>query len=299
MVQDNPQFKKRLLTVVFNVSHLVSVHYFEFAKDFIFEGENHDFWEFLYVDKGEVEVMAGTTGYKLKQGDIIFHEPNEFHSVWANRKVAPNVIVISFTCQSPSMSKFRKSLFFLQDYERNLLAECIKYAKLTFRPPFGDYERHDLIPLEDIPLGSEQMLKIYLELLLLSLASRQHSLPISNRLSTKAKERSEDEIVKRTFKYLQDHLQEDVSLEDICRHLNISQTHLITLFKEKVGMGVIRHFKTEKIEYAKRLIRERDMNFTEISEHLGYSSIHTFSRHFKKLTDMTPTEYAKSTQARA
>ena len=39
------------------------------------------------------------------------------------------------------------------------------------------------------------------------------------------------------------------------------------------------------------------MNFTQISDFLGYSSIHYFSRQFKKLSGMTPTEYATSIKA--
>ena len=52
-----------------------------------------------------------------------------------------------------------------------------------------------------------------------------------------------------------------------------------------------------KINFARQLIRENDMNFTQISEFLGYSSIHYFSRQFKKLCGMTPTEYALSIKA--
>ena len=52
-----------------------------------------------------------------------------------------------------------------------------------------------------------------------------------------------------------------------------------------------------KIDAAKRLIRQKRMNFTEIAESLGYSSIHYFSRHFKKQTGMTPTQYADSVKA--
>jgi YesN/AraC family two-component response regulator len=48
-----------------------------------------------------------------------------------------------------------------------------------------------------------------------------------------------------------------------------------------------------KIKEAKRLIREGQMNFTEISEFLGFSSIHYFSKLFKKPTGKSPSEYAK------
>ncbi len=52
-----------------------------------------------------------------------------------------------------------------------------------------------------------------------------------------------------------------------------------------------------KIDFARQLIRDNDMNFTQISDFLGYSSIHYFSRQFKKITGMTPTEYATSIKA--
>ena len=48
------------------------------------------------------------------------------------------------------------------------------------------------------------------------------------------------------------------------------------------------------IDRAKELIRGRRMNFTQIADHLGYSSVHYFSRQFKRITDMTPSEYTAS-----
>ena len=38
------------------VEAIVSVHYFEYSSNYYFEGEQHDFWEFLYVDKGELDL---------------------------------------------------------------------------------------------------------------------------------------------------------------------------------------------------------------------------------------------------
>ena len=40
------------------VDDIVSVHYFEYSSNYYFEGERHDFWEFLYVDKGELMMEA-------------------------------------------------------------------------------------------------------------------------------------------------------------------------------------------------------------------------------------------------
>lgn len=294
-----PGFVPKPLGLTFDVSYLISLHYFEFAKDFIFRGERHDFWEFLYIDKGEIEVMAETTGYNLKQGDMIFHKPNEFHSVWANRKIASNAVVVSFVCGSPAMSFFEGKIFCLDNQERNLVAELVRHGFAAYEPPFDDPAMHDLVPKRGASEGVEQLIKIHLELLLLQLLSRGRAMPGNHRLSFTAKERSEDEIVRRAVSFMEDNVHRNLTLEEIENALHIGQTHLHALFKAKVGMSVMRHFKSMKIETAKMLIREETSNFTEIAERLSYSSIHAFSRHFKTVTDMTPSEYARSVKARS
>lgn len=62
---------------------------------------------FYMWTKGEVEVMADDTGYCLKQGEMIFHKPGEFHNVFANGLVAPNLVVVAFVCASPRHGLFR------------------------------------------------------------------------------------------------------------------------------------------------------------------------------------------------
>ena len=54
-----------------------------------------------------------------------------------------------------------------------------------------------------------------------------------------------------------------------------------------------------KIEEAKKLMREGKYNFTQISDILGYTSIHYFSRQFKNVTDMTPSQYVLSVKSKA
>ena len=79
-----------------HVHSLVTVHYFEYAKDYRFGGEAHPFWELVYVDKGEVDATSDERLHHLTQGDILFHKPNEFHTLRANGVKAPNLIVIAF-----------------------------------------------------------------------------------------------------------------------------------------------------------------------------------------------------------
>ncbi len=276
------------------IKKIVTVHYFEYAKDYVFEGEKHDFWEFLYVDKGEVEVMADALGYKLKQGDIIFHKPNEFHNMWANGIVAPNLVVVSFECRSKAMKYFENKILKITDFEKNLLAEIIREAKNAYSSPLDIPSLKKLEKRENPLFGCEQLIKIYLELMLINMIRKGIKLENEKKLSMSVKERSEKDMIKKITVFLEDNVKGRLTFDDVCRFSSLSRTNLRVLFKERTGNGVMEFYRNLKIEEAKKMIREGHHNFTEISDILGYSSIHYFSRAFKKATGMTPSEYAVS-----
>lgn len=282
----------------FALDEIVSLHYFEFAKDFVFEGERHPFWEFLYVDKGEAEVMAGETNHKLRQGEIIFHKPNEFHNVWANKKIAPNLVVLSFDCKSEPMGFFEDKIFSLGDAERSLLLLLLKEGMRAFLPPFDQPYVNALQPSANREFGSEQLVKIYLQQLLISIRRRHADADARERLSNPVKERAEADIVSLIEAYLENNLSKNITLTELCNYTNLSRTHLTTLFRQRLNTGVIERFKSMKIDRAKTLIREGNYNITEISELLGYSNVHNFSRHFKMSTGASPSHYAKTIKIR-
>lgn len=280
------------------ISKLVTIHYFEFAKNYLFPGEKHDFWEFLYVDKGEVEVLADSKGFKLHQGDVIFHKPNEFHSVWANGKIAPNVMVISFVSNSKDMSFFENKLFSLSTSSIELLGKILEEGKFTFSTNLnGPYKELVKKNTNDV-FASEQLIKLYLELFLINLIRDNDSTKAPYRISKTVKKRMENDLVDEVISYLEQHIYTPINFNDICSYFYIGKTHLKTIFKTKTNQGVMSYYQTLRIEEAKKLIREGHHNFTQISELLKYDSVHYFSKCFKKATNMTPSEYALSLKAR-
>ena len=79
-----------------SIGTIYSIHYYEYRTDFTFSGETHDFWEFVYADKGETIITSDQTEFRLKAGELYFHKPNEVHAVRSDGQIAPNLIVISF-----------------------------------------------------------------------------------------------------------------------------------------------------------------------------------------------------------
>lgn len=282
------------LEPLITIPEIVTIHYFEYSSDFSFSGEAHDFWEFLCVDKGEVEVVADTAPHTLTRGDILFHKPNEFHRLTANHRVAPNLVVISFRCDSPAMNFFRERCLQINDSERQILAQIIAEAKFTFRDPLDDpYQTHMRIR-ENAPTGALQMIRLLLEAFLLTLLRRCQDQSQTSAAKDTVRRKRDDEAYHRLIDYMEAHLSCQLTLDQIARDTLMGKSQLQKLVHSRHDCGVIDLFSRLKVDYARQLIRENKMNFTEISDALGYSSLHYFSRIFKKTIGMSPSEYSSS-----
>ena len=298
-------YKGTVLKNSITINKIYSIHYFEYMSDFSFEGESHNFWEFICVDKGEVGVTAGKTFTILKKGDVAFHQPNEFHNVQATGTIAPNLVVISFQCDDEAMRFFKKRILRIDEVERNLLADIIIEARHCFDCRLDDPYLQNMPQKEPEMFGAEQLICLYLEHFLIHLI-RRYSNPIvlrkrPARIETpkSTKQKSDTEIFNRVVYYLENHISAPVTIEQICKDNLIGRSQLQKIFKERCNLGIIEYFSLMKVNAAKEMIRTNRMNFTQISEQLGYSSIHYFSRQFKKATGMTPSEYASSIKAMA
>ena len=100
-------------------------------------------------------------------------------------------------------------------------------------------------------------------------------------------------LVQDVAKYIQHHLSEPITTDDIAKALFLSRSRLSVKFKEEANENLIDFILKEKIEEAKRLLRYTDKTSVAISAYLGFSSQSHFSRTFKKYTGSLPNEYRK------
>lgn len=277
-----------------HIDELFTIHYFEYTNKFYFPGETHDFWEFVCVDKGSVKICMGDKELILHKGDIAFHQPNEFHSVSTYSQTAPNLVVISFGCKSPLMNFFKEQVLNIDEKERSLLANVLIEARELFVTPLDNPYTEQMEKKQLIPIGTEQLIRMNLEQFLLHLLRRCLT---TNKPTNLPATKNTTDIFKRVTDYMDANLSNRLTIKEICRDNMIGRTQLQNVFQKETNMGVIEYFSKMKIDAAKHLIRDGLLNFTQISEHLGYTSIHYFSRQFKQITGMTPSNYASSVKA--
>lgn len=279
-----------------NIEAIITLHYFEYMKNFEFKGESHNFWEFLYVDKGTVAIRADDNWTTLNTGDIIFHQPNEFHAIKSIGKDSPNLVVMSFTSDSPAMSFFIQKSFTLSMEERSIISKIITEGRHTLATPMHIPSIEQVQLREDAPFGSQQMILLYLELFLITLIRehRENSATSDPHTSSPEKESAEHERINEILKYMEFHICEKLTVKDICDAFSISRSALQSLFHEQLDCGVIDYFNQMKIQRAKDIICDGSMNLTEIAYFLSYSSLPYFSKQFRIATGMSPSAYASS-----
>jgi len=275
------------------VSRLANIHYFEFTKEYQTFDDSHNFCELLYVDKGSIIVESENYSGILTDNQMIIHRANEKHSLRCTDESCPNVIIIGFECDCKELDLCACTPIKLLQNHKKMLSDIMKEGMNVYAPPYDIPDTLEMKKRDAYPFASDQMLKINLEAFLITLIREKIQ---STALSTSSM--IPDGKISDICNYINEHFTEKISLDDICFLFGTNKTTLCHKFKEDYGITISGYINKLKIRAAKSLIREEDLSVTEISERLGFSSIHYFCRLFKKHTSLSPTEYSKTIRAK-
>lgn len=285
-------YTKTPLCPLFTVTDIVNISYYKLNAGYTFSGERHFFWEFLYVDRGSILVTADEENFCLKAGEIVFHCPEEFHAFRSDGD--SDVIVVSLLCEGP-MERLVHKVTAVNQQSRQCLGALVSEAALAYQYFENDPACINLRKKDTAPFGSDQMIKSYIEQLLIMIC-RPETEHVSAKpyavMSTQLCRHKQ--IAQNAKDYLSAHYSEKVTLYALSEELHISTSLLKKVFREQTGTTVVSYLTALRVGEAKRLIRAGKLNFTQIAECVGFDSIYYFSNLFKKHTGMSLTDYSKS-----
>ncbi|EET60026.1 response regulator receiver domain protein [Marvinbryantia formatexigens DSM 14469] len=97
--------------------------------------------------------------------------------------------------------------------------------------------------------------------------------------------------IRRAINFIREHYRENISLELLAEHLEITPEYLSTLFNKEVGINFTTFLKRFRISHAKRLLKGSSKKIYEISEEVGYHDPKYFNRVFKEEVGVSPGDY--------
>ena len=255
------------------VTEVYTFFYHEKERGFLFSGESHPMPELTYVDKGTLHSVADGVDVLLEQGNMVIYDANQWHMQYADVDVAPRYVTISFALEGGDLTPLLNRKINPPQAALTLLQQMLR-----------EQERME-------PYATDMIVAQLTQLLLTIL--RQHNEPEPN-LKASNSMNSKNEIIRRAQQYISTHIREKLSVPHVARMVDVSPSYLTALFHKNLQISPGEYIRRIKIQESKQMIREGNLNFTEIAAALNYSTVHHFSRQFKEKFGVTPTEYAKS-----
>lgn len=270
---DNP-FNYSNISSSLDISEIYTKFYQEKGTNYNFSGEKHSYWELTYVDKGELLTTIDGVSYHLKQGDLIFYAPMQFHTQSTFEKISSSYLTINFKMNFNHADLLCNKIFSIQRDSYFIVTRLIE-------------------ELSNDNLYSDDLSLCYLKELIIQMLrldnSHFHSKPTTHMQQT-----YENELLNDILLYIDDNIYEKISVSTLCDHFCISTSMLHSLFRKNMNNTAKNYINELKLSKSKELIRNSTHTLSEISEMLGFSSIHYFSKKFKSYFNISPTEYSKS-----
>lgn len=270
-------YSKTKVDSVVSVLSVITVYHIDLSGRAL-SGEAHDFPEIFYVESGRGRTRVEGSELLLNAGQMVIYAPNAFHGT-ETPSLCPDgtVDIVSFETERPLPSSLYNRPITLSGQQRLQIEQIIQTALPLFEKRIGV---RGMLRKNGADPCLLQRVKNLLELFLLSLITPSESYSMRQMAAV--------------TDYMMQNIGRTLTLQDITRDLGVSLPTLKQLVRENCASSPIAYFSELKIEEAKRLIRETPMNMTEISQKLGFLSVHHFSKKFKQKTGLSPTEYART-----
>jgi len=257
-----------------HVDSIYTFFYHEKEQGFLFPGETHPMAELTYVDQGALHSVVNGQDLLLKQGDLVIYGPDQWHMQYADIGVAPRYVTITFEIRGADLTPLLNRRIAAPQNVVKLLQTMLREQETT------DAFSNDII-------------LAHLKLLLLQLL-RETISPRGGKLQASNAIHAENEIIRQAQQFISSHIREKLSVPLVARQVDVSPSYLTALFHKNLQISPGEYIRRIKLQESKQMIRENNLNFTEIAAELQYSTVHHFSRQFKEKFGITPTEYAKS-----
>lgn len=257
-----------------SISEILVYYYQVKNSNYVFEGETHPYWELTYVDSGSLITNIDGIEYELQQHDIVFYAPGQFHTQRTDKTRPCSFLTIIFEMDCPYYEALITQTFHSSRKIVNLLQDFISTC-------------------DDTENNYNDLLFCYLSQIIVELLQSK-TMKNTKVAQSPIQQKFENEFLNEIILYINQNYSIPITVDHLCHKFSISRSSLQQLFNKNINIAPKQYITNIKLKHAKLLIKENKYTISEISEKLGFTSIHYFSRKFKNEFNISPSDYAKS-----
>lgn len=248
---------------------------FDSSKKQKFELHCHSNHELIYILQGEGKYVVEGVEYPLRPHTLLLMHPYEYHYVCPKEDETYDRVVIhfdadilpSFLQEHPMLCERYGNYFPLKSITNPLRGACELLDSLVSLTNGGFDHNHE----------AEAFARATVVQILLLLTRETPEKTISE----------ESDTVLRVIEYLNAHLCENLSLEEISKEFFVSKYHLSRMFHQQTGASIFTYLNTKRMVLAEELIANGE-NATAVALKLGFRDYSTFYRAYRKQMGVSP-----------
>ncbi len=246
---------------------------------------SHDYYEFYFFLEGDVQIQVGNEVFPVRYGDIMLIPPHLSHCTIIQSHAKP----------------YRRFVFWIsQDYCNHLLQSSPDYAYImqyvetekkyifhTDQIAFNAIQSKILRLLEEMraeKFGRDAQISICINDLVLALNR------VVYEQTTPKYKNPEYLLYQQLEEYIEDHLEENLSLDELAKKFFVSKYHIAHVFKDNIGLSVHQFITKKRLKLCQEAI-SGNMSITEAYHKFGFGDYSSFYRAFKKEYGISPKDY--------
>ncbi|MDA3835132.1 MAG: AraC family transcriptional regulator [Spirochaetales bacterium] len=230
-----------------------------------------DCFEIHYFLQGVGTFQNGGTVYQISAGSLFITGPSVLHAIQAKNLNDP----ITYYAVLVSVGDDQRDI---HDFLLQKVQEGGKYQ-------LGTNHRFFFEEIREKGMSKDKNLQLSAGYQLISLLYQLAS------SKNYVYSRLDNVHLEKAIRYMQINVMNSITLEDIARHLRLTESYFIRLFKRRFQATPMKYYTKLKIEAASALLTETEFSVKEIAAKLNFYSEFHFSRTFKHYTGMAPTVY--------
>jgi AraC-like DNA-binding protein len=245
---------------------------------------HHDFYEIYFFIAGDVTYLIEGKAYKLEAGNLVLINSKELHQAVINSEEAYYERIVLWInrgfLKSLSNEEIDLSLCFEGINKKNVLSADFEQQK-NIR-----FILNKLVDLENYKgVGYELLYKAYITELMVHINNLTFKEDTELGVDIK-----KSNLIDGIIEYINNHIEEDITVDEIAEQFYLSKFHLSREFKKYTGTTIHRYIVQKKLIEAKELIL-KEIPIIDVYKQCGFGDYSNFFRAFKNEYGITPKQY--------
>lgn len=240
---------------------------------------SHDFLEISIILEGEaIYQFEGEEPISLAAGNVMIFNPGMRHREWQQPDTFSHQLHIGI--RNISLDGFKRN-FLPHDHPQPNLG---KYQHFVLQKAWQAISEVEQQQSESAMM--QKIIIIEMLIYILRALNTENDIKMSNLLSDN--ENRQQKIVNQVLYYIENHYDQEITLEMLAQDHFVSATYLSRIFKELIGISPISYLIDIRLNHAKYLLEKKQHTVGDVAKLVGYQDTFHFSKSFKKKFGKAP-----------